>query len=154
MRSASAVSASGASCLMSMLISWVRVVAYSRTLLQSLGFFAQLGTLPLHSIDPAGQAAADALLGLPCPFLAHVSADALKMFHAGAVAPVALVEDGPNGGQAEAGLVGDGAQRLAGRAQLDDGLPLCVAGGQWSAYVAPAHHGGVEVCDVAIPFAN
>src|SRR5712671_7465756 len=41
-------------------------------LFQSLGFFAQLGTLPLQGFDPAGQAVAAALPGLPRPFLAHV----------------------------------------------------------------------------------
>jgi hypothetical protein len=88
------------------------------------------------------------------PLLGRVLADALQQFQAGAVAPVALVEDGPNGGQAKAGLLGDCAQRFAGCAQLDDGLPLGVAGGQWPADVAPTHHVGVEVCDVAIPFVN
>jgi hypothetical protein len=72
-------------------------------LFQALGLFAQFGALALQRIDPPRQARADAWLELPRPFLAHVSAAALKVFHAGVVA---LIDDGPDGVQAEAGFLG------------------------------------------------
>jgi hypothetical protein len=75
---------------------------------------------------------AGAFPGLPGPFLAHISADAFKVFHAGAIALIALVDNGPDGIQAEVRFLRDGAQRLAAPVQFEDSLTLRVAGGQGS----------------------
>jgi len=79
----------------------------SEPLFQPFRLLAQFVTLLLQGIDPTRQAITGAFPRLPCPLLAHIPADSLKVFHAGAIAPITLIDDGADGVQAKAGFFGD-----------------------------------------------
>ncbi len=59
-------------------------------------FLEQLGALSPHSSDPSRESVTHGLARLPRALLTHVAADTFQILDAGAVAPVALSNDGAN----------------------------------------------------------